>query len=65
LSDLQHPLPPDSLIPMFEGMVDRALSRTQSPPAVPEGEAAKAKAAAMPMSGLSIPGMVDRISSKR
>lgn len=28
LSDIQHPLPPDSLIPMFEGMVDRALSRT-------------------------------------
>jgi hypothetical protein len=30
LTDLQHPLPPDSLIPMFEDMVDRALSRTQS-----------------------------------
>jgi hypothetical protein len=29
LSDAHHPLPPDSLIPMFEGMVDRALSRTQ------------------------------------
>ncbi len=29
LSDIQHPLPADSLIPMFEGMVDRALSRTQ------------------------------------
>jgi hypothetical protein len=28
LSDLQHPLPADSLIPMFEGMVDRAFSRT-------------------------------------
>src|SRR5580704_3851148 len=33
LSDIHHPLPPDSLIPMFEGMVDRALSRTQ--PEVP------------------------------
>ena len=31
LSDLHHPLPADSLIPMFEGMVDRALSRTQTP----------------------------------
>lgn len=31
LSDIQHqPLPTNSLIPMFEGMVDRALSRTQS-----------------------------------
>jgi hypothetical protein len=29
LSDLHHPVPADSLIPMFEGMVDRALSRTQ------------------------------------
>jgi hypothetical protein len=30
LSDIQHqPLPGNSLIPMFEGMVDRALSRTQ------------------------------------
>jgi hypothetical protein len=29
LSDAHHPLPDDSLIPMFEGMVDRALSRTQ------------------------------------
>jgi hypothetical protein len=29
LSDAHHPLPADSLIPMFEGMVDRALSRSQ------------------------------------
>jgi hypothetical protein len=28
LNDIHHPLPADSLIPMFEGMVDRALSRT-------------------------------------
>ena len=28
LTDLQHPAEPDSLIPLFEGMVDRALSRT-------------------------------------
>jgi hypothetical protein len=27
LTDIHHPLPPNSLIPMFEGMVDRALSR--------------------------------------
>lgn len=31
LSDIHHPLPADSLIPMFEGMVDRALSRTSTP----------------------------------
>jgi hypothetical protein len=37
LSDIHHPLPADSLIPMFEGMVDRALSRTQpGSPAMPE-----------------------------
>jgi hypothetical protein len=30
LLDLRHPLPPDSLIPMFEGMVDRAFSRAKS-----------------------------------
>jgi len=28
LIDIQHPVPGDSLIPMFEGMVDRAFSRT-------------------------------------
>jgi hypothetical protein len=28
LSDIQHPVTGDSLIPLFEGMVDRALSRT-------------------------------------
>jgi hypothetical protein len=28
ISDLQNPVPEESLIPMFEGMVDRALSRT-------------------------------------
>lgn len=36
LSDIHHPLPADSLIPMFESMVDRALSRTQ-PPVVETG----------------------------
>ena len=29
LSDIQHPVPADSLIPMFEGMVDRALAHTR------------------------------------
>ncbi len=35
LSDIHHPLPVDSLIPMFEGMVDRALSRTPTPTSTP------------------------------
>jgi hypothetical protein len=43
LSDIHHPLPADSLIPMFEGMVDRALSRTQ-PPQTPAAERAAAGA---------------------
>lgn len=30
LSDLQHPMPSESLIPMFEGMVDRAFSRSSN-----------------------------------
>jgi hypothetical protein len=30
LSDIQHPVPSESLIPMFEGMVDRAFSRSSS-----------------------------------
>jgi hypothetical protein len=34
LTDIHHPLPSDSLIPMFEGMVDRALSRTQGAPSL-------------------------------
>lgn len=51
LTDIHHPLPPDSLIPMFESMVDRALSRTQpaaAPSAEPNAEPVKARAAAAP-----------------
>jgi hypothetical protein len=64
LSDIQHPLPADSLIPMFENMVDRALSRTQPPqPVVPEK--ANAAAAGAPSStGLSLADMIDRIAAK-
>lgn len=36
LTDIHHPLPADSLIPMFEGMVDRALSRTHQDVLVPQ-----------------------------
>jgi hypothetical protein len=67
LSDIQHPLPPDSLIPMFEGMVDRALSRTQVPQslATEDESAAKATARAAPVGGLSISALVERIGSER
>lgn len=44
LSDIHHPLPPDSLIPMFEGMVDRALSRTAPANGQPLAEGAAASA---------------------
>lgn len=46
LTDIHHPVTGDSLIPMFEGMVDRALSRTQSSPAPAPAGAASAKALA-------------------
>lgn len=57
LSDIHHPLPADSLIPMFEGMVDRALSRNQRDVAVeadPRETAPAARAAAAP-SGFPVP----------
>ena len=46
LSDIHHPVPVDSLIPMFEGMVDRALSRTQPEPVGGEERPASQAAAA-------------------
>ena len=46
LTDIHHPLPADSLIPMFEGMVDRALSRTQVSPLVTQENRIALKAAA-------------------
>jgi hypothetical protein len=45
LSDIHHPLPADSLIPMFEEMVDRALSRTHLD-ASPTQETVKSHSAA-------------------
>jgi hypothetical protein len=47
LTDIHHrPVPSDSLIPMFEGMVDRALSRTQTAPPIAQDESISIKAAA-------------------
>jgi hypothetical protein len=69
LSDIQHPLPADSLIPMFEGMVDRALSRTQASPSVTPDSGgvtnAAARATVVPMSALSLSGLLERAESKR
>lgn len=44
LSDIHSPVPADSLIPMFEGMVDRALSRTHQEPSLVSVDRAKAAA---------------------
>ena len=59
LSDIHHPLPSDSLIPMFEGMVDRALSRTQQDaPVAPDTLAANTSArGAAPNSNFSFPAV--------
>lgn len=67
LSDIHHPLPSDSLIPMFEGMVDRALSRTQPPPqiAVPESSATSTHASVVPLSGLGVSGLSASAGSKK
>jgi len=57
LSDIQHPLPEDSLIPMFEGMVDRALSRTRPETARPlekAGSSSNAMSAAAAGGGFSL-----------
>lgn len=52
LADLQHPVPSDSLIPMFENMVERAFSRNSHPelleadfPFEPRSTSAKANSA--------------------
>ncbi|HVN22224.1 MAG TPA: hypothetical protein VMU05_25785 [Dongiaceae bacterium] len=62
LSDIHHPLPADSLIPMFEGMVDRALSRTHSAPPAPLTE--KAAAGAGGASGTGSFGAAIRATTK-
>jgi hypothetical protein len=69
LTDIHYPLPENSLIPMFEGMVDRALSRNpglstlnDTPvQAQPEPLARGAAASAGPM---SLAELVERVGSK-
>src|ERR1035438_1404903 len=65
LTDIHHPLPPDSLIPMFEGMVDRALSRTHqdaTPTPETQGAGTAARGAAAASSRFSLPAV--HVSSK-
>src|SRR5207237_9638205 len=68
LSDIHNPLSADSLIPMFEGMVDRALSRTQTP----QGSAAssdlgdpRTRTGLVPPSRLDIPRLSEIVGGKR
>ena len=61
LSDIQHPLQADSLIPMFEGMVDRALSRAHSAPSVSAentGSMASVPMASAPLANLELSARV-------
>ena len=57
LSDIQHPLPADSLIPMFEGMVDRALSRVHRDEPQASAQAAAAGAGSSSSRGVGIPAV--------
>jgi hypothetical protein len=63
ISDIQHPAAANSLIPMFEGMVDRALSRTQPAP-LSATEPTATRAASASMSSLGIPGLSAGVGSK-
>lgn len=51
ISDIHHPSTPDSLIPMFEGMVDRALSRTHAAPTSSVEEPIAPRSPALPVRG--------------
>src|SRR6201998_952789 len=63
LSDIHHPVPADSLIPMFEGMVDRALSRSQQLSTVTSPEPPSKVKSAAAMSTGNIAEMI-RTASK-
>lgn len=58
ISDIQHPLPADSLIPMFEGMVDRALSRVHQEAPQENAQAAAAGRGTSAGRTVSIPSTV-------
>jgi hypothetical protein len=61
LTDIQHPVPGVSLIPMFENMVDRALSRTQAAPSTP-AEATPLKAAAARVGNATVSAGVSSVA---
>jgi hypothetical protein len=63
LTDIHHPSPADSLIPMFEGMVDRALSRTPVSPIIGE-ESHGLAPAAIPQNGSALSALSAKAGSK-
>jgi hypothetical protein len=66
LTDIQHPLPEESLIPMFEGMVDRALSRTHAAQSR-EAEAQSSRASSAPptaVQSFALSALVAKVLSK-
>jgi hypothetical protein len=69
LSDIHNPLSADSLIPMFEGMVDRALSRTQSAPHgsadSPDIGGPRARTGLVPPGRLDISRLSETVGTKR
>ena len=65
LTDIQHPLPEESLIPMFEGMVDRALSRTHATQSLEvETESSKVSSAPTPVQSFALSALVAKVLSK-
>jgi hypothetical protein len=66
LTDIQHPLPEESLIPMFEGMVDRALSRTHTARSLSAETVGAAKTAADPdtVPSFALSGLLAKVVSK-
>src|SRR6201987_6461199 len=66
LSAIQHPASPDSLIPMFESMVDRALSRTTADamPTEPNLEEVKVAEASSRRVKFEYPKLPQRVVSK-
>jgi hypothetical protein len=65
LTDIQHPLPEESLIPMFEGMVDRALSRTHVTQSLEvEKERSKPSSAPAPVQSFALSTLLAKVVSK-
>ena len=65
LTDIQHPLPEESLIPMFEGMVDRALSRTHAVQSFEaEAQSSKVSSAPTPVQSFALSALVAKVLSK-